>query len=119
MGFKGLTFTDALEMKGITKYYPAGQASVQSLVAGNDLLCLPEDVPGSIKQIRKAIRHHQINKKDFEARVKKVLLAKYNMGLAHVDMIDTNNLVNDLNEQTTEIKKGLAQNAITVVKTCQ
>src|SRR6195952_5373887 len=61
LGFKGLTFTDALEMKGVSKFYPAGKASVQSLIAGNDIVCLPEDIPGSIKQIRKAIRKHKIN----------------------------------------------------------
>ncbi|RYY19321.1 MAG: serine hydrolase, partial [Chitinophagaceae bacterium] len=29
--YEGLTFTDALEMKGVTKYFPDGDASVQSL----------------------------------------------------------------------------------------
>ncbi len=116
LGFKGLTFTDALEMKGVTKYYPAGSASVQSLIAGNDLLCLPEDIPGSIKKIRKAIRKHLIEKADFEARVKKVLLAKYTLGLNKLDSIKTGNIVSDLNAHTNEIKTMIAQNAITLLK---
>src|SRR5207244_3785674 len=44
IGYKGLTFTDALEMKGVSKYFPSGEASVQSLIAGNDVLCLPGNV---------------------------------------------------------------------------
>src|SRR6476469_6953723 len=36
LGYGGITFTDALEMQGVAKYYPAGEASVQSLIAGND-----------------------------------------------------------------------------------
>ena len=42
LGYQGLTFTDALEMQGVKKYFPDGAASVESLVAGNDMLCLPD-----------------------------------------------------------------------------
>lgn len=116
LGFKGLTITDGLEMKGVTKYYPSGEASVQSLIAGNDLLCLPEDIKGSIKKIKKAIRKGKINKNDFEARVKKVLLAKYEAGLYEKSIVDTVNLVNDLNKNTAHIKAIIAENSITVLK---
>lgn len=116
LGFKGLTFTDALEMKGVTKFYPAGQASAQSLIAGNDMLCLPEDIKGSIKRIRKAIRKKLINKADFEARVKKVLLAKYDLGLNQLKPIQTGNIANDINANTNEIKTQIAQQAITLLK---
>ncbi|MEJ7684864.1 MAG: glycoside hydrolase family 3 N-terminal domain-containing protein [Segetibacter sp.] len=107
LGFTGLTFTDALEMKAVSKFYPAGQASVQSLIAGNDMLCLPEDIKGSIKKIRKAIRKKDLKKSDIDSRVKKVLLAKYNTGLNQVDSIKTEGLVQDLNANTNEIKKCL------------
>lgn len=116
LGFKGITFTDALEMKGVTKFYPAGQASAQSLIAGNDMLCLPEDIKGSIKRIRKAIRKGQIDRSDFVARVKKVLLAKYDLGLNRLDSIKTGNIASDVNANTNEIKTLIAQNAITLLK---
>lgn len=116
MQYKGLTFTDALEMKGVSKFYPAGEASVQSILAGNDLLCLPGDVEGSIKKILKAVRKKQISKKELEARVKKVLLAKYNLGLHTVTPIQTDNLVADLNISTAAITNDIAINAITLVK---
>ncbi len=56
MKYEGLTFTDALEMKGVAKYYPDGESSLEALIAGNDMLCLPGDIPGSIEKILKAIR---------------------------------------------------------------
>jgi beta-glucosidase-like glycosyl hydrolase/CubicO group peptidase (beta-lactamase class C family) len=114
--FTGLTFTDALEMKGVSKFYPAGEASVQSLIAGNDMLCLPEDIPNSIKKIRKAIRRGDLNRKDINARVKKVLFAKYNLGLNQTNSIKTDGLLNDLNAATNEIKKSVSESAITLVK---
>lgn len=107
LGFTGLTFTDALEMKGVTKFYPAGEASVRSLVAGNDMLCLPEEVEESIKQIQKAISRNELKISDIDARVKKVLLAKYNLGLNQIDSIKTKGLTNALNKYTNKIKKRL------------
>src|SRR6476620_4099072 len=80
LNFGGLTFTDALEMKGVTKYYPAGEAAVQALVAGNDMLCLPEDVPAAIEAIQNAIRKKRLKWNAIDGKVKKVLLAKYNLG---------------------------------------
>ncbi len=116
LGFKGLTFTDALEMKGITKFFPAGEASVQALIAGNDMLCLPGDVPGTIEKVTAAINDGRLNWDDINERVKKVLLAKYHLGLNKLQPIDTSNLVNDLNEQTNRIRTLLSKNAITLLR---
>ncbi len=116
LGFKGLIVTDGLEMKGVTKFFPDGQASVEALIAGNDLLCLPGDVKGSIKQILVAIQKNQLQWSDIDARVKKVLVAKYNAGLNQAKTIDTYNLVADLNKYTTNINTELASNAITIVR---
>ncbi len=115
LGFQGLTFTDALEMAGVTKYFPKGDASVQSLIAGNDLLCLPGDIPGSIAKVKQAIKDGKLTWDDINARVKKVLLAKYHLGLHEIKTIETDNLVNDLNAKTLAIKKELCANALTVV----
>jgi beta-glucosidase-like glycosyl hydrolase/CubicO group peptidase (beta-lactamase class C family) len=116
LGFKGLIFTDGLEMQGVKKYYPDGKASVQSLIAGNDMLCVPADIPAAINETLKAIKHKQLSWKDINAKVKKVLLAKYNLGLNHFSPIDTTNLVADLNVQTKKINQQLAVNAITLLR---
>jgi beta-glucosidase-like glycosyl hydrolase len=55
LGFSGLTFTDALEMKGVAKYFPGGVISVEALIAGNDMLCLPEDVGKAIDAIKQRL----------------------------------------------------------------
>ncbi len=116
LGFKGLTFTDALEMKGITKYFPAGEASVQALIAGNDMLCLPADVPATIKKIRLAIKEGRLSWDEINEKVKKILLAKYHLGLNKIETIDTTNLVNDLNVQTNRIRNILSKKAITLLR---
>lgn len=116
LAFTGLTFTDALEMKGITKYFPAGEAAVQSLIAGNDMLCLPADVAISIEKIKEAIRQGRISETAINQKLKKVLLSKYHLGLKAVTPIVLDNIINDLNENTNNIKQQICQQAITVLK---
>jgi beta-glucosidase-like glycosyl hydrolase/CubicO group peptidase (beta-lactamase class C family) len=116
MRFTGLTFTDALEMKGVAKYWPGGEAAVQALIAGNDMLCLPESVPDAIASIKKAIADKRLSWDDINVKVWKVLLAKYNLGLNESKVIDVNNLVDDLNAKTNRICYDVMKNAITVLR---
>lgn len=116
LGYKGLTFTDALEMKGVAKFYPAGEASVQSLIAGNDMLCLPGDIEGSIRKILQAIKQGKLTWADMDARVKKVLLSKYHLGLNKIEPIQTAGIVEDINQHTQAISKALSVSAITLLQ---
>jgi beta-glucosidase-like glycosyl hydrolase/CubicO group peptidase (beta-lactamase class C family) len=116
LGFNGLTFTDALEMKGVSKYFPDGEASAQSLIAGNDMLCLPGDVADAIDKIKKAIKKKKLSWAAIDMHVKKVLLAKYQYGLANYQPVNTYRLTEDLNEKTPAVKKMVAENALTLLR---
>jgi beta-glucosidase-like glycosyl hydrolase len=114
--YKGLIFTDALEMQGVTKFFPAGDAALQSIIAGNDMLCLPSDIPNSINKILAAVNNKEIDENDLNQRVKKVLLAKYNLGLHHLKPIDTMQLIADLNKEINQLRLQVSKSAITLVK---
>lgn len=116
LGFEGLVFTDALEMKGVTKFFPAGEAAVQALLAGNDMLCLPDDVPAAIAAVEKALKKKRLKWKDIEDKVYKVLAAKYRLGLANLQPVNTTNLLADLNSEVTKINTGIARAAFTVLR---
>jgi beta-N-acetylhexosaminidase len=116
MGYQGLTFTDALGMQGVNKFFPDGAASVESIIAGNDMLCLPGDVPLAISKIKEAIDSGKITRADIERHCKKVLVAKYQYGLANLKPINTDNLTNDLNSKIPFMRKLIAENALTVLK---
>jgi beta-glucosidase-like glycosyl hydrolase len=115
LGYHGLSFTDALEMQGVRKYFPNGEASVQSLIAGNDMLCLPGDVPEAIGKIKEAIQNNKLSWDEIAAHCKKVLLAKYQTGLANVKPINTVNLTADLNSKVSTMRRLIAENALTVL----
>jgi len=116
LGFKGISVTDALEMKAISNYFPQGEANVQAIIAGNDMLCLPGDVDQTIKKIRSAIREKRITRKDIKDRVRKVLAAKYKHGLSGDLFIDTTNIVADLNKSVSAIKEKMASQSLTFLK---
>ena len=116
LGFKGLVITDALEMKGVTKFFPGGMISREALVAGNDLLCLPEDIPASIEAIKKAIRKRKLSWKEVDERVKKLLEVKYDQGLANWKPASVENIVEELNRETDGLRQQIAQEAITLLR---
>ena len=117
LGFKGLVVSDAMEMKGVTKYFPNSEADVMALNAGNDILELTENSVRAVAAIKKAIRKRVINKQEFFAKVKKVLAAKYLAGLNHPAEINLQNLYADLNaEPAKKFNQDLTDAAITLIK---
>ena len=116
MGFKGLVFTDALNMNGVTKYYSAGQVDVKAFLAGNDVLLFSQNVPLAIEKIKRAITTDKISKTEVEFRVKKILRAKYDAGLANWQEVDPRNATADLNSSTDEIRYQLSAASVTFVR---
>lgn len=116
LGYQGLTFTDALEMKGVSKFYPGGEAAVQSLVAGNDMLCLPESVPQTIGAVKKAIANGRLSWELVYEKCKRVLTAKYHYVLGNTGPVEMENLVADLNTAVPGLRREVAEKALTVLK---
>lgn len=116
LGFKGLVFTDALNMKGVTKYYKPGEADLRAFMAGNDVLLFPEDVPAAIEKIREAVQKGDVSGEMLEAAVKKILMAKYNAGLYQYRPVAVNNVAADLNRAVDRIREAAAVAAISRVR---
>jgi beta-N-acetylhexosaminidase len=117
LGFKGLVVSDAMEMKAVTKYFPDGEAELKAFLAGNDIIELSGNSEKAILKIRKAVRKGLISNDEFEARVKKVLAAKYWTGLERVSKVSTTHLVDDLNRPVAkELVEQLSNAAVTVLK---
>lgn len=115
LGYQGLTFTDALDMKGVSKYFPNGEASVEALIAGNDMLCLPEDIPLAVGKINQAIEDGRLSWQEIETHCKKILAVKYQYGLEKISAVSYDNLVADLNRGITELTKQIARQSITLL----
>ena len=117
LGFKGLIFTDALNMKGASSYMQPGDIDLEAFLAGNDVLLFAENVPVAIEKFRQAYTDSILSEERLQFSVKKILAYKYKGGLNKYKPIDLTNLYNDLNaHQYDDLNYQLYENAVTVLK---
>ncbi|MCY7352402.1 MAG: serine hydrolase [Cytophagaceae bacterium] len=117
LGFRGLVFTDAMEMQGVTKYFPNGEAQVRALMAGNDLLETFTDVPGTFNAIKYALAEGRITMAELDDKVRRILTAKAWAGLDRYQPIPIKNLIEDLNPKGSELLAStLTENALTLLQ---
>ncbi len=117
MGFRGLIITDALDMQGVSDFFPPGELALRAFTAGNDILLLPEDVPASIQSISKAIQDGVIPESMLNDKVRKILYYKQKAGLDNFRYISSENLVEELNSNGARLlNKRLAEASMSLVK---
>lgn len=115
LGYRGLTFTDALDMKGVAKFFPGGEIAVESLIAGNDMLCLPADIDESIKSVNEAIANGTLSWNDIYVKCRRVLALKYMYGLSKKTQVNTNHITQELNSKVNNMRRLVAQNTLTLL----
>ncbi|MCF8278086.1 MAG: serine hydrolase [Flavobacteriales bacterium] len=116
LGFEGLIFTDALNMKGVSKFYQPGEVELKALLAGNDVMEFAEDVPKAMELIRQAVNDGVITQEEIDKRCLKVLNAKAWFGLDRYKPIPLKNLTADLNNsQARAVDNKLVANSITLL----
>ena len=124
LGFNGLIFTDALNMKGATDHYKAGEIESMALQAGNDVLLFPVSVSKAVSKIKRAIRRGNLTEESIEKSCRKVLMAKYELGLHKTtefeSFVKTEDLSDDLNKLVYKLThRDLIEDGLTVIKNDQ
>ncbi|MGV3538530.1 MAG: glycoside hydrolase family 3 N-terminal domain-containing protein, partial [Rufibacter sp.] len=115
--FAGLIFTDAMVMKGVTKYFEPGEAEVMALEAGNDVLERLVSVPKALASIKAAIKSGRLSQKEIDRRCKKMLAAKHWVGLHQYQPIKLENLYQDLHtSRANETLRRLAEGSLTLLR---
>ncbi len=117
MGFKGLVFTDALNMRGATKNIKPGQIEVEALLAGNDVLLYPENIETAMRAIVYAVHNGIISEKAINKKCLKILKAKQWFGLDNYEPVETDNLLEDINSTASKyLKQKAVEASITLIK---
>lgn len=117
LGFNGLIFTDALNMKGASDHLGPGDVDLAAFLAGSDVLLIPGDVPKGVAKIKEAYQQQIISEERLAHSVKKILMAKYKVGLNNFQPVDTTNLIEDLHTLEDDLLYEEAiEHALTVVK---
>jgi beta-glucosidase-like glycosyl hydrolase/CubicO group peptidase (beta-lactamase class C family) len=117
LGFEGLIFTDGLAMKGASNFKPPGELEIAVILAGNDILLCPENVPVAFQKLEAACTDGTITEERLAHSVKKILHYKFKAGLHQYKPVEMANIYNDLNpSQNDALHYKLYENAITVLK---
>ncbi len=117
LGFGGLIFTDAMNMKGITNDYRPVEAAERALQAGNDVLVMPGDVSGVIEHLARLVKRGKIAQEVIDTHCRRILAAKYYAGLGQYQPVDLQNLQHDLcKPEYRLLQRQLIGSAITILR---
>ena len=117
LGFKGLIFTDALNMKSVSNFKLPSEINFEAFMAGNDVLLFPADIPSTIEKFKLAYSANLFSEERLAFSVKKILKFKYKAGLNSYKPIVIDNLYTDLNSSKNDaLQYELYENAVTVLK---
>jgi len=115
--FKGLVFTDALGMQGVSNSYSPGIVAVKAFLAGTDILLMPSNIGAAISEIKSALKSGQITENQINERCYKILQAKRWVGLDKYKPVELDNLVDDLNSSDAAfVQQKIIESSITLVE---
>ena len=117
LGFKGVVFTDAMNMQGVISRVPPGEAEVRALLAGNDVLEFSKNVPLALQSVLAAVDSGRIAQARIDESCRRVLALKQWAGLKNYQPISEPNLVADLNPAHARyLAHRLTQDGLTLLR---
>jgi beta-N-acetylhexosaminidase len=116
LGFSGLVITDGLGMRGVTDNHEPGYVELDALLAGNDILLCPVNVPRAVELITHAIENNQFSQEELDKRVLKILSAKEWVLKQRNNKIITNYWDRLHTQEANNLNRTLYQHAVTVIQ---
>lgn len=116
LGYQGLVITDALNMKGVSQTISSNEVALEAFMAGADILLYPDDVAASLEILKRAYADKTLSESRLAHSVKKILKAKYLVGLHHFEPLNEEGLAADLqSKEDNLLSEELYEAAITTV----
>lgn len=80
-GFQGIIITDAMDMTAITSHYSSAEAATASILAGADIILMPQDYKEAVEGVREAVADGTISEERIDESVLRILQVKVKRGL--------------------------------------
>ncbi|MEE8584899.1 MAG: glycoside hydrolase family 3 N-terminal domain-containing protein [Acidobacteriota bacterium] len=117
MGFEGLIFTDAMNMRGVANHFSDGEAGVRAVEAGADLILFPRSVGKTHLGVLQAVRSGRLSLQRIERSVRRILQAKARLGLDRYSPPDLERIDEYVgSKENQEIAQQIMESALTVVR---
>ncbi|MBQ8827945.1 MAG: glycoside hydrolase family 3 protein [Clostridia bacterium] len=79
MGYDGIIITDALNMGAITEQYSSAEAAVNTLLAGADMILMPDDFYSAYEGVLDAVRKGTVSESRIDESLERILTVKLEM----------------------------------------
>lgn len=85
LGFKGLIITDAMDMGAIKSLYSPEEASLNAILAGTDIILMPEHIPSAQQSIRDALQDGRLSEDRLNLSLKRIIKLKFQKGMFNLN----------------------------------
>lgn len=117
LNFDGIITTDALDMSGLTIYFKQDEAAVRAIIAGADMLLKPADADAVMRGLRDAVRSGRITEKRIEESARRILAAKYDLGLVRNRLTPLDGIDRVVSSpDTLALAREISERAVTLVR---
>ena len=117
LSFDGLIVTDGLDMNGITDHYSPGEAVVESLLAGADIMLISPDIKTAIAEVERAVLSGRISEERIDRSVLKMLTYKHQYGLFENRFVETETLTRTINTPSFQrVAERIARESVTLLR---
>jgi beta-N-acetylhexosaminidase len=117
MRFEGIVFTDAMDMRAISRQHDSGEAAVRAIEAGADVILMPASVEGAVKGIVGAVTTGRLSEQRLDQSVMRVLETKQGLGLHENRYVRIEDIPRSVGiPEHTEVADRIAARSITLLK---
>lgn len=117
LGFDGLTITDAMDMQGLSKQFPPGEAAVRALEAGVEVLLIPTNPDAAIKGVVEAVRSGRLPIEKLQSAVAHLMSAKHRLGLFQNRLVSLEGVSEQIDApELTDLAQSVAEKALAMLK---
>lgn len=76
-GYQGIVLTDAMDMAAITEYYTSGEAAVKALLAGADMILMPENFLEAYQGVLDAVNDGTLSEERIDESLRRIYRVRY------------------------------------------
>lgn len=117
LGFRGLTVTDAMDMRGVGAGYGVEESSIRAVQAGTDILLMPPDIPTAIAAVVAAVERGEIPAERIAASVRRILELKIRTGAIQRPVVSLDSLRRVVGSAPhRRYAQAIAEDAITLLR---
>ncbi|MBP1655364.1 MAG: beta-N-acetylglucosaminidase [Bacteroidetes bacterium] len=117
LGFKGLVVTDAMEMRGVMRGFSTALSAVMAVKAGADVILMPADEETAYAAVVRAARSGEIPEPRLDESVRRILAAKYWVGLDHQRAVPLDSIPSRVaTRRHRALARDIARRAVTLVR---